>query len=257
MQIGERAYQSFSPEVRQSSDGKRTVIKIATESVDRHGTIIDARGVDLDAYKRNPVVLFNHDYDRVVGRAANIQMRGDNIVAEVEWDEDDPFAAEIARKMRAGFLNAASVGFMVQDGEDDEERGAYRITRSELVEFSIVAVPSNRDALVMSRSAAALADMRQQVEALQTQLQQLTDARQAPAEPADEAGTPDEPAEPAAKAAPEPEAAAAPEQLAPASGRDVSPNEPVRMAQADDYTAMARALQPVIVQSVLRALGKA
>lgn len=245
MQIGERTYQSFSPEVRQSSDGKKTVIKISTDSVDRHGTIIDVRGIGLDAYKRNPVVLFNHDYDKIVGRASNIQVRGDSLVAEVEWDMEDDFAAGIARKMKDGFLNAASVGFMVEDGEDDEERDAFRITRSELVEFSIVAVPSNRDALVVSR------DLRQQVEDLRTELQQLNAARQAPADITEEAA--DEAAEPVADAVPEPEAAKhepEPEQ-APALP------QPARQAQPVDYAAMARAMQPVITQAVLRALGKA
>lgn len=245
MQIGERAYQSFSPEVRQSSDGKRTVINISAGTVDRHGTIIDVRGVDLDAYKRNPVVLFNHDYDRIVGRAVNIQVRGEHLIAEVEWDEEDEFAAGVARKMRQGFLNAASVGFMVQEGQDDSERGAFVISRSELVEFSIVAVPSNREALVISR------DLRQQVEALQTQLQQLTAARQAPAEPTDEADA-EASAEPVAPADPEPEAAKQePEQVAPES------HQPIRQAAQSDYEAMVKAMQPVITQSVLRMLGKA
>lgn len=246
MQIGERTYQSFSPEIRESSDGKRTVINISAESVDRHGTIIDVRGIGLEAYKRNPVVLFNHDYDKVVGRAVNVQVRGDKLTAEVEWDEEDAFAAEVARKMRGGFLNAASVGFMVEDGEDDEERGAFRITRSELVEFSIVAVPSNRDALVVSR------DLRQQVEDLQSQIEQINAARQAPAATADEASA-DVPAEPVADVVPEPEAA----KQTPEPDQEPASHEPARQAQPADYAAMARALQPVVTQAVLRALGKA
>jgi HK97 family phage prohead protease len=250
MQIGERAYSSFNPDVRQTSDGKRTVINISTDSVDRHGTIIDARGVSLDAFKRNPVVLFNHDYSQVVGRASNIQTRGNHIVAEIEWDEADPFAAQIARKMRDGFLNAASVGFLVEDGEDDAERGAYRITRSELVEFSIVAVPSNRDALVVSRSLQQqVEDMRAELEALRRTAETSATARQAPEDTADEAA---DAADAAASPDPEPEAA----DEAPEPEQAPAPHQPARMATAQEYAALARAMQPVILDSVYRALGK-
>lgn len=249
MQAGERAYQSFSPEVRQSSDGKRTVINIATESVDRHGTIIEARGVNLDAYKRNPVVLFNHDYDRIVGRAANIQVRGGNIVAEIEWDEEDEFAAGIARKMRQGFLNAASVGFLIQNGQEDTERGAFVIDQSELVEFSIVAVPSNRDALVMSRDLKQqVADMRAELEALRRNAETSTAAETAPEESAAEA---------VADATAEAAAPAVPAEAAKQEPAQPVAHQPARAAGPADYAAMARALQPVVMQSVLRALGKA
>jgi HK97 family phage prohead protease len=250
LQVGERAYLSFAPEIRQSSDNKRTVIKIATDAVDRHGTIIEARGVDMDAYKRNPVVLFNHDYDRVIGRAANIQVRGGSLVAEIEWDEEDDFAAGIARKMRQGFLNAASVGFLVQSGQDDTERGAFVIDQSELVEFSIVAVPSNRDALVMSRDLKQqVQDIRAELEALRRSAETSIAAEPAPEESAAQAVA-DATAEAAAPAVPAEAAKQEP------SGDATSP-KPARAAGPADYAAMARALQPVVMQSVLRALGKA
>lgn len=252
MQVGERAYQSFSPEVRQSSDGKRTVINITAGSVDRHGTIIEARGVDIDAYKRNPVVLFNHDYDKIVGRAVNIQVRGEHIVAEIEWDEEDDFAAGVARKMRQGFLNAASVGFMVQEGQEDSERGAFVISRSELVEFSIVAVPSNRDALVMSRSLQQqVADLKAELEAMRRDSPPAsTAAPQAPTEPTEEAATA---AEPVADVVPEAEAA----KQTPEPEAERAAPQPAREATEADYRAIAQAMAPVIRQQVLRALGKA
>lgn len=273
MQIGERAYQSFSPEVRQSSDGKKTVFKISTSGKDRHETIIEAAGVDVSAFNRNPVVLFNHDYDRVIGRASNVQVRGDYLIAEVEFDEEDPDAANIGRKVKAGFLNGASIGFMIKEWTMDEADDTMRITACELVEFSVVAVPSNRDALVMSR------DLRQQVESLQAELEAMkasreitiegkiegnandllqvvrksNAARQAPADTTEEAGE-ESPAEAVADAIPEPEAA---KQETPEPEAERAAPQTARQATAADYEAMAKAMQPVILQSVLRALGKA
>lgn len=122
---------------------KEILFKVVTGAVDRHGTVIDAAGMDLAPYRRNPVVLFNHDYDKVIGRAPGIALQGGEIVAPVVFDDADPFAAAILRKVEAGYLSGASAGFIVHK----EERG--RILQSELVEFSVVTVPSNPDALAM------------------------------------------------------------------------------------------------------------
>ncbi len=35
---------------------------VATNSIDRHGEILEIDGVDLKQYKKNPVVLWAHDY---------------------------------------------------------------------------------------------------------------------------------------------------------------------------------------------------
>ena len=247
MQIGERAYKSLSPTIRESRDKKRVVFRISTDSKDRHETSIDIDGIDVSSYMTNPVVLFNHDYDKVIGRGVDVQKRGNHLYASVEFDEEDPIGANVSRKVRSGFINGASIGFIVREWTIDEESDTMRITQCELVEFSIVAVPSNRDALVVSR------DLRQQVESLQSELEHLKAARQAPAEPAEEASA-EAPADPAADAVPEPEAA---KHETPEPETERAAPQPARSATTADYEAMARAMQPVILQSVLRALGKA
>lgn len=157
MEIGERIWRSVDTSIRQSSDKKRFTFTINTSAKDRHGTVIEPRGVDYSAFQRNPVVLFNHDYDRPIGRAANVQLRGDALIAEVEFDEEDEFAQGIRRKVEQKYLNGASIGFMIREWTEDEEDSTFRVIESELVEFSIVTVPSNRDALVMSRSLSGVA----------------------------------------------------------------------------------------------------
>lgn len=123
--------------------GKTIDFRVVTAAQDRHGTVIDAAGMDLTGYRNNPVVLFNHDYNRVVGRSPGIAMRGGDIIGPVEFDEKDAFAADVLRKVESGYLSGASAGFLVHDQEGN------RITRAELVEFSIVSVPSNPEALAM------------------------------------------------------------------------------------------------------------
>ena len=49
------------------------VFVISTDEVDRHGDIVSADGWRLDAFRRNPVVLWAHDYRfPVVGRVVEL-----------------------------------------------------------------------------------------------------------------------------------------------------------------------------------------
>lgn len=125
---------------------------ISTAAVDRDGDTIDPKGWDLGPYQKNPVVLWAHDYSMPpVGKATNIQMTKDGLKADVEFLPMgmNPFADMIHDMCKGGFLNATSVGFAGKDFEKskDRERG-YDFKAQELLEFSIVPVPSNPEALI-------------------------------------------------------------------------------------------------------------
>ena len=148
-QIGERRDLSLDTEIRQSSkdEGVFTFV-ISTGDKDRHGTRVNPDGVDFESFKSNPVVLFNHDYNRIIGTASNIRRAGDKIIADMRFDEDG-FSQEIKGKVERGVLRATSIGFMVKEWSYDEEEDTWKIMQSELLEFSVVTVPSNRNALIM------------------------------------------------------------------------------------------------------------
>ncbi len=91
---------------------------ISTEDVDRDGDILLAQGVDLANYRKNPVVLFSHNYwsaSAVIGRSLGEEVipgrgvRARFQFAGAEISED----ADLVRRLWAGgFLNAVSVGFI-------------------------------------------------------------------------------------------------------------------------------------------------
>lgn len=262
MEKGDRVYRNFTGRSRTSSDQKRSIFKVTTSAKDRHGTVIVPAGVDIESFKTNPVVLHNHNHDRVVGRAVNVQKRGIDIIAEVEFDEEDDFAANIARQVRGGFLNAASMGFIVDQFEVDED-GNSTATESEMVEFSIVAVPSNSEALVMQRS------MKEEIAELKQLVTDMNNSQRAaegvPGESSEEANTdsdsesPEVPADPDATLVPDDEAASHTAEEEENDGEEdppEAPDEPVRMATDADYQAIATALVPHIHESVLRAIGR-
>lgn len=125
---------------------------ISTGAVDRDGDTIDPKGWILDNYKQSPVVLFGHDYSSLpVAKATNIYSTDKALIAEVEFPEKGvyPFADTVHDMVKAGFLNATSVGFagIEANKSKDRERG-YDFTKQELLEFSIVPVPANPEALI-------------------------------------------------------------------------------------------------------------
>ena len=69
-----------------SSNGARHVRVIAsTPAVDRMGDVVVQEGIDLLAYKRNPVVLWQHNSDMPVAKAVEIGIEGGKLKALVEF----------------------------------------------------------------------------------------------------------------------------------------------------------------------------
>lgn len=121
----------------------------STESQDRDGDVLVATGAQLDNYRRNPVVMYAHDYsDLPVAKALEIEpVPGVGLRAKIQFPPvgASPKADAVRALWAGGFLNAASVGF-VPRAATPEGKG-NRFTDWELLEFSIVPIPANADAL--------------------------------------------------------------------------------------------------------------
>lgn len=114
----------------------------STENMARDGMTIKADAWQVDNYRKNPVVLWAHNYSEPpIGRADVVQEEG-QLVASVTFDQGDEFAKSIERKYREGFLHSVSVGWETQQNE------GTTITRAELLDVSAVPVPGDPDALI-------------------------------------------------------------------------------------------------------------
>lgn len=156
-------------------------LRVVMASEGRQADKIDLRmsGADLARFRGNPVLGYGHSYwgrtNLPIGRVkpdtlliADRQLSGD-----LEFDQEDPFAREVERKMRAGYINAVSIGFDVtqwESAEDSYWRGGVA-TKWELSELSVVPVPMDANALVTSGRSLDVTDP-----ALIHQLTQLSDA---------------------------------------------------------------------------------
>lgn len=143
-------------------EGARIIRFVASnENVDRYGDIVRASGWDLNNYRANPVVLFSHQSRSLpIGKAVDIKVSGTELVADAEFMTADlsPEADTIYRMVKAGFLNAVSVGFKptkkpnrILDA-NNEWTGGYEFVGQDLFEFSVVPIPALPSALAVSRS---------------------------------------------------------------------------------------------------------
>ena len=110
-----------------------------------HGFSIDLEGMNLERFKKNPVMLYNHDRERVIGCWTNLRIENDCLLADADIDLEDAVGKEVARKVEKGYLKGCSLGIYVK--RMDEIDGDAVATESELLEASIVAVPSDADAV--------------------------------------------------------------------------------------------------------------
>lgn len=134
-------------------DGEIEVI-VATEDVDRDGEILDLNGLDVKRYMKNPIVLWGHDYNMPpIGKTLElIKDEAGRLKAKVKFAvTQNPFAKMVYELVKDGFQNASSIGFIPKEGEFDESKNAFRYTKSEMLEFSMVPVPANPFALVTAK----------------------------------------------------------------------------------------------------------
>lgn len=155
--------------MRAVSDPERVFRFVAsTESVDRMGDIV-RQNWKLTNFKANPVILWGHRpdmSDAIMGRSVMETVvtgsGGARLELAVEFarQEHNPQAEMKFLMYRDGFLKAGSVGFnplKVTDVRDPEERRRLGLgpwgcvfEEAELLEFSLVAIPANPDAVIQS-----------------------------------------------------------------------------------------------------------
>jgi Caudovirus prohead serine protease len=136
---------------------------VNSENVNGYGYRILTDGVDYKQFMRNPVVLFMHDRynsnDRgseVIGKVSKLYKNGTELIADIEFDENDPFAKKIADKVAGGFIRMASMSAEVQGTSSETElllagQTLETVTKCKLVEISIVDIGGNDDALKLSK----------------------------------------------------------------------------------------------------------
>jgi len=139
------------------SDKNPSEYILSDETVDRYGDVIVASGWDLSHFKNNPIALFNHDSDEVIGTWENVRIEGKRLIGKLKLAAEgtSPTVDKVRRLVAQGILRAVSVGFRPVTYEPLDEKadsfwGPFRYLKQELLETSVVSVPANPNAQQLS-----------------------------------------------------------------------------------------------------------
>jgi HK97 family phage prohead protease len=152
----------FIPEIK-VDDGEDRVIEfaISTDSIDRDFDRIKQDGWVLDKYRKNPVVLFGHHYWNneapVVGKSLTEWVEKHKLKSRMQFTPEGtvPLADMLYRLYAHKFMRATSVGFIPLEWkfvQEDDRPFGVDFEKQELLEYSLVPVPANADALSEARS---------------------------------------------------------------------------------------------------------
>lgn len=142
-----------------STNDRGGKIAITTSALDRQKDRVYAEGLSVENYMKNPVVQYGHNYREpwaTVGKtiALNIDEQG-RWVAEFELrepaNEHDPQNI-VLMLWKNGFLKAASIGFQPLTYKENDE-GGLDFPQTDLLEWSLVPVPANQEALALAMKA--------------------------------------------------------------------------------------------------------
>ena len=135
---------------------RRFKFVVTTDAPDRERDVVSARGIVLDAFLKNSIIPWAHDYRSLpVGRAVDVEVSDHGIQMVIEFATADmnPMAEQVYRMVKAGFIKATSIGFKPLEWVYDEARRGTNFLKVELLEVSIVPIPANAQALIAASAA--------------------------------------------------------------------------------------------------------
>lgn len=163
-----RLYAALDPSALDYDEATRTIknVVVSTGAMNRNGWKVNSTSIDLTNYKKNPILLWNHednnwrghtDPDVVIG-TTNVRVDGDKLVADLTFEDAhiNPLAEKVYRKMLAKTIRATSIGMTRHEShlEINPEGGFdFVIDKAELLEVSVTIIPANADAVKASIAA--------------------------------------------------------------------------------------------------------
>jgi hypothetical protein len=138
---------------------------ISTQTPDEVGDVVISEGGDFSIFKDNPIVLYGHDHKDPVGQCIDIQKSATAVTAVTDFAERPSVLPDneawrpdtVLALLTAGIVKSFSIGFNVTtspraatkgDVQKFGEKARTIISRWKLLEYSVVSVPCNSEALV-------------------------------------------------------------------------------------------------------------
>ena len=136
-------------------------VRITNESVNSYGFRVLTSGIDLEQYRRNPVLLYMHERGNVIGYIDGLQVENGEVTGELVFDEASELSIRCKKQFEVGSLRMVSVGLDPKETSGAPElllEGQTRptVTKSKLVEVSLVDIGANDDAIRMYNEGTAI-----------------------------------------------------------------------------------------------------
>lgn len=145
-------------------------VPISTPTIDRVGDVLLPKGLVLDNYRKNPVVLFDHglsDEPQATMPIASsrspdgklaVRITNDAVLADAYFHGQTKLSNQVFALIVAKAISAASVRALFLAGRDTRE--ANVVTQWDMAEWSFVGVPCNPDCTMNEPLVKALQDRR-------------------------------------------------------------------------------------------------
>ncbi|MDM1045879.1 HK97 family phage prohead protease [Myroides sp. 1354] len=124
------------------------------EQKNSYGFYVLTSGISLVRFEKNPVMLDGHFVSNhaVIGKWLNIQKENNLLTMLPEFDTADEVSNKIAGKVERGFIKGCSMGIIWHPDDLEWIGDKLVLTKCELYEVSIVAVPSNQNTIHLYNS---------------------------------------------------------------------------------------------------------
>lgn len=125
-----------------------------------YGFRVLTAGINLTRFNDNPVCLNNHSNSTkdVLGEWIALETKDGLLTAEPDFDTEDVEGKEVVRKVENGKIKGCSIGIIIDPDKMLLVNGELILSECELLEASIVAVPSNSKAIVLYSSEGVMLD---------------------------------------------------------------------------------------------------
>lgn len=183
--------QYLNLELKASDNGELTIVA-TDETLDRYNEVVPIDAWDMRNYKKNPVLLVNHDYkvENIVGRAKNLKITDGKMTFTPDFHSITQLARDVAEMVKQNVLNTVSVGFLNHQPMKDGEK-----VSQELLEISFVPVPANPNALVLAAKSVNAAEKKEIEKWVEKELDTEENSDGSETEPTEEEKKPEEGAE--------------------------------------------------------------
>jgi len=129
---------------------------ICDNTVNRYGWRLLVEGIDTEGFLKNPVCCVQHStYMIPVGKWSNLRVEKGQLIGTVEFDRYDDDAVKLYWKYKDGYMSAVSLNIIPIEQSDDVKQllpgqSCPTITKSELLEISLVTLPGQKNAVKLS-----------------------------------------------------------------------------------------------------------